>query len=155
MLKDVSRQDGLVQNSDSQRKEEGLSSKDRIPIPKFQYPVLEKLASQLKTEVSIEVNVGTCMLSHFSCVRFFATLGPQPIRLLCLQDFSRQGYWSKLLYPPPGDLPNPGIEPQSVMSACIGRQVLYHQLHLLCNKFVCCLCKRSLETNKRQCDLYE
>ena len=28
--------------------------------------------------------------------------------------------------PPPGDLPNPGIEPASLMSACIGRWILYH-----------------------------
>ena len=27
--------------------------------------------------------------------------------------FSRQEYWSGLLFPPPGDLPNPGIEPRS------------------------------------------
>ena len=30
--------------------------------------------------------------------------------------FSRQEYWSGLLYPPPGDLPNPGIKPASLMS---------------------------------------
>ena len=27
--------------------------------------------------------------------------------------FSRQKYWSGLLCPPPGDLPNPGIKPRS------------------------------------------
>ena len=27
--------------------------------------------------------------------------------------FPRQGYWSGLLFPSPGDLPNPGIEPTS------------------------------------------
>ena len=27
--------------------------------------------------------------------------------------FSRQGYWSGLPFPSPGDLPNPGIEPRS------------------------------------------
>ena len=27
--------------------------------------------------------------------------------------FSRQGYWSGLPFPSPGDLPDPGIEPQS------------------------------------------
>ena len=27
--------------------------------------------------------------------------------------FSRQEYWSELLFPSPGDLPNPGIEPES------------------------------------------
>ena len=30
--------------------------------------------------------------------------------------FPRQQYWSGLPYPPPGDLPNPGIEPVSLMS---------------------------------------
>jgi len=30
-----------------------------------------------------------------------------------LQAFSRQEYWSVLPCPPPGDLPNPGIEPRS------------------------------------------
>ena len=30
--------------------------------------------------------------------------------------FSRQEYWSGLPYPPPGDLPNPGIETASLMS---------------------------------------
>ena len=29
--------------------------------------------------------------------------------------FSRDEYWSGLPCPPPGDLPNPGIEPESLM----------------------------------------
>ena len=39
--------------------------------------------------------------------------------------FSRQEYQSRLPFPSPGNLPNPGIEPVSRVS-CIGRQVLYH-----------------------------
>ena len=31
--------------------------------------------------------------------------------------FSRQEYWSGLPFPPPGDLPDPGIEPASLMSS--------------------------------------
>ena len=31
-------------------------------------------------------------------------------RLLCAWGFFRQEYWSGLLCPPPGDLPNPGIK---------------------------------------------
>ena len=38
--------------------------------------------------------------------------------------FSWQEYWSGLLFPPPGDLPNPGIEP--VFSASPVLQILYH-----------------------------
>ena len=38
--------------------------------------------------------------------------------------FSSQEYWSRLPFPPPGDLPNPGIEPVSFVSpALAGRFV--------------------------------
>ena len=33
--------------------------------------------------------------------------------------FSRQKYWSGLPCPPPGDLPYPGIEPQSLMPSAL------------------------------------
>ena len=33
--------------------------------------------------------------------------------------YSRQEYWSGLLCPPPGDLPDPGIEPMSLGSAAL------------------------------------
>ena len=36
-----------------------------------------------------------------------------------LMGFSRQEYWSRLPFPTPGDLPNPGIEP--VFLALVGR----------------------------------
>ena len=39
--------------------------------------------------------------------------GLQPARLLCPWGFSKKEYWSQLPCPPPGDLPNPGIEPRS------------------------------------------
>ena len=39
--------------------------------------------------------------------------GLEPASLLCPWRFSRQEYWCVLLCPPPGDLPNPGIEPRS------------------------------------------
>ena len=37
--------------------------------------------------------------------------------------FSRQEYWSGLLFPPPGDITAPGIEPGSLMAPAL---VLYH-----------------------------
>ena len=54
------------------------------------------------------------MLSCFSFIRLFATLwtsaGCQAsLSMRC----SKQEYWSRLPCPPPGDLPNPGIEPRS------------------------------------------
>ena len=37
--------------------------------------------------------------------------------------FSRQEYWSELLYPPPGDLPNPKIKPVSLGAVGGGGQL--------------------------------
>ena len=34
-------------------------------------------------------------------------------------EFLKQGYWSGLPFPPPGDLPNPGIEPMSPASPAL------------------------------------
>ena len=33
--------------------------------------------------------------------------------------FSKQEYWSGLPFPPPGNLPDPGIEPTSLMSPAL------------------------------------
>ena len=33
--------------------------------------------------------------------------------------FSRHEYWSGLPFPPPGDLPDPGIEPASLVSLAL------------------------------------
>ena len=41
-------------------------------------------------------------------------------------EFSRQEYCSGFLFPTPGDLPNPGIEPVISWASCIGRQIFYH-----------------------------
>ena len=40
--------------------------------------------------------------------------------------FSRQEYWSELSLPPPGDVPDPGIENCISYVSCISRQILYH-----------------------------
>ena len=34
-------------------------------------------------------------------------------------DFSRKEYWNGLPFPPPGDLPEPGIKPMSLMSPAL------------------------------------
>ena len=49
-----------------------------------------------------------CMLSR---VWFFVTLWTVVHQAPRSMGFSRQEYWRKLPFPPPGDLPNPGIEP--------------------------------------------
>ena len=56
------------------------------------------------------------MLSCFSCVRFCVTLWTAANQAPLSTEFSRQQYWSGLPFPSPGDLPNPGIKPGSLMS---------------------------------------
>ena len=38
---------------------------------------------------------------------------------LLLMEFSKQEYWSGVPFPPPGDLPDPGIKPISLMSPAL------------------------------------
>ena len=48
-----------------------------------------------------------------SCVRLFAIPRTVAYQVPPSMEFSRQEYWSGLLFPSPGDLPDPGIEPRS------------------------------------------
>jgi len=41
------------------------------------------------------------------------------LQALLSMGFSRQGYWSGLPYPPPGDLLDPGVKPASLMSVAL------------------------------------
>ena len=52
-----------------------------------------------------------------SPVRLFATPWTAARQAPLSLGFSRQEYWSGLLCPPPGDLPNPGIEPSQMDSS--------------------------------------
>ena len=53
------------------------------------------------------------IVKSLSCVCLFVT--PWTVAYPAPQSmgFSRQEYWSELLFPSPGDLPDPGIEPRS------------------------------------------
>ena len=51
------------------------------------------------------------ILSHISRVQLFVTLWTVAHQAPLSMGFSRQEYWSGLPFPPPGDLPDPGIGP--------------------------------------------
>ena len=57
-----------------------------------------------------------CVLSCFSHVQLFSTPWTVDRQDPLSIGFSRQEYCSGLTCPPPGDLPNPGIEPESPTS---------------------------------------
>ena len=56
------------------------------------------------------------MLSHFNHIKLFATLWTITRQAPPSIGFSRQEYSSGLPCLPPGDLPDPGIEPESLTS---------------------------------------
>ena len=63
-----------------------------------------------------------CVLSLFSCVGL-----RDSCQVALSMEFSRQEYWSGLPCPPPGDLPDPEVELESL--SCIDWGVLHHWCH--------------------------
>ena len=57
----------------------------------------------------------SCVLSCFSCVTLWTIAYQAPLNT----GFSRQEYWSGLPWPPPGDLPDPETEPESLTSPAL------------------------------------
>ena len=59
------------------------------------------------------------MPSLFSPVQFFATLWTVACQAPLSVGFYWQEYWSGLPFPAPGDIPNPGMEPASLISSAL------------------------------------
>ena len=59
------------------------------------------------------------MLTCCSSVQLFATLWTVAHQAPLSVEFPRQEYWSGLLFPIPGDLPDPGIEPKNSVSPAL------------------------------------
>ena len=55
------------------------------------------------------------MKESVSHVHLFVTSWTVALQAPLSIEFSKQEYWSGLPYPPPGDLPAPGVEPVSLM----------------------------------------
>ena len=65
------------------------------------------------------IHTVTCVLSHFSHVRLFATLQTVTHQATLSMGFSRQEHWSWLPCPPPRDLPDLRIKPGSLRSPAL------------------------------------
>ena len=76
-----------------------------LPGPGME-PVSSALAGRFLT-------TGPPVCESFSHVRLFVTPWTVASQVPLFMDFSRKEYWSGLSLPSPGDLPNPGIEPES------------------------------------------
>ena len=78
---------------------------------------------ELKQELEAALNIlfhlhGVCA-QLFICVLLSATLWTVVYQAPPSMGFFRQGYWSGLLFPPPGYFLDPGIEPSSPASSAL------------------------------------
>ena len=82
--------------------------------------------------------VCACLLSHLVVANSFAI----PLTVACQaplsMEFPRQEHWTGLPFPPPGDLPDPGMEPESLRSPALASRFLttstsweVNQLHMI------------------------
>ena len=75
----------------------------------------------IRINFQLPLRVCTCMCSVVSDSATPWTVAHQA---LLSTGFPRQGYWSGLPFPSPGDLPDPGIEPKSPASPALQADVL-------------------------------
>ena len=94
---------------------------------------LETLQEEAQPEASgtgfEQPQVGSHLLGlccHFGPVRLFVTLWTVAHQIPLSRGFSSQEYWSGLPFPPPGHLPDPGIEPVSFGSLALAGGFFYH-----------------------------
>ena len=85
-------------------------------MPKPMFPQWLNICSSVVQDESRDV---FCVLSHFSCIQRFVTLWTVARQAPLSMGLSRQEYWSRLPFPSPGDLPNPGIKPTSLTSPAL------------------------------------
>ena len=100
------------------RKKVPCSLAASVPLPPFYTPLLAALVLFLQRItnkfLSSPMCVCVCVCARaqlLSWVQLFATPLTAAHQVPLSLKFSGEKYWSKLIFPPPGDLPNPGIKP--------------------------------------------
>ena len=84
----------------------------------FIWDVTEELENKLQLflgRITPVLCVCLCAQSYPTLGTLWTVAGQAPLSV----GFSRQEYWSGLPFPSPGDLPDPGIEPESLVSPAL------------------------------------
>ena len=95
----------------------GASARVRTDTGRSAHFLENKAVKSRLSQSSLGVRVPVCVLSPFSRVRLFVTPWIVALQAALSMGFSRQGYWSGLPCPPPGNHPNPGIKSASLTLA--------------------------------------
>ena len=94
----------------------------RQPVRRAHCPTSQLKKPSLRAAMAMEQiwDLNLCaVLSRFSRVQLCATSWTVAHQAPLSMGFSRQKYWSGSPCPPPGDLPDPGIEPESLVSPAL------------------------------------
>ena len=81
--------------------------------------VMTPLGVSFSLPMCYSEHMGVCLLSHLSRVWLSVTPWTADCQAPLSTGFSRQEYWSGLPFPPPGNLPDPGIKPASLASSAL------------------------------------
>ena len=87
-----------------------------VEPPAFSYLVHLQALIWLRMDNPV---VCVCVLSCLSRILLFVTLWTIAHQAFLSMGSSRQEYWNELPCPPPGDIPNTGIEPMSLLSPAL------------------------------------
>ena len=86
-------------------------------MPEIQYVAEARQVTRLirihTGEVTESQHILVAVAQSLGRVQLFVTPWTVARQAPLSMGFSRQGYWSGLPFPSPGDLPDPGIEPRS------------------------------------------
>ena len=78
------------------------------------------------TDTLLTARKDICMpLQSLCCVQLFVTLWTVAHQAPLSMRFLRQEYWSGLPFPPPGDLPKPGLEPTSPVTPILAGRLMW------------------------------
>ena len=105
----------------------------------------------MQQKQSRKSNIFTLCMCAPRHVQLFATPWTAASQAPLSMGFSRQEYWSGLPFPPPGDLPDLGIEPTSFTSIyLIGRWIFNHCATWGWGNYLLPSCLRSLPSHRME-----
>ena len=84
-------------------------------LSKMNKEIMRKIWSVKELEIVYILPNGLCAVCSF--VQLFATPWTVACQVPLSMGFFRHEYWSRLLFPPLGDLPDPGFKPSSTVLA--------------------------------------
>ena len=90
-----------------------LFLEDHLPLHDSLKPFLGRTRSCIFRSKAFHVSLNKGCVGHYVISDSFETLWTTAHQTPLSMGFSRQEYWCGLPFPPPGDLPDSGIEPAS------------------------------------------